>query len=191
MVRKSREETKEVERFLSMQLISQERDPAVEINGFEGIELEWLMPQQKNFLFPFLEESKILKGREGINLLVHAHCIIFLLFFCFLSYLFLFPCFPTFFLFYFFFSCSSPVFSTPFSGHSGGLLIAPAVTRFYYFALNHLCLVWVYLPTTTGLFASPSPSLDKEKAVLFIDLPWRPFLPRCRRFLSLSLMACT
>ena len=33
----SREETKEEERFLSMQLISQERDPAVGINGFEGI----------------------------------------------------------------------------------------------------------------------------------------------------------
>ena len=30
-------ETKEEERFLSMQLISQERDPAVEINDFEGI----------------------------------------------------------------------------------------------------------------------------------------------------------
>ena len=33
----SREETKEEECFLSMQLISQENDPVMEINGFEGI----------------------------------------------------------------------------------------------------------------------------------------------------------
>ena len=36
-----------------MQLISQERDPAVGINDFEGIEPEWLMSKQKNFLFSF------------------------------------------------------------------------------------------------------------------------------------------
>ena len=36
-------ETKEEERFLSMQLISQEKDPTVGINGFEGIRPEQLM----------------------------------------------------------------------------------------------------------------------------------------------------
>ena len=36
----NREETKEEERFLSMQLISLEKDLAVEINGFEGIRPE-------------------------------------------------------------------------------------------------------------------------------------------------------
>ena len=48
--------TKEEERFLSMQLISQEKDPAVGINGFEGIRPEQLMPRQKNFLFLFRRE---------------------------------------------------------------------------------------------------------------------------------------
>ena len=46
-------ETKEEERVLSMRLIFQEKDPAVGINGFEGIGPEQLMPQQKNFIFPF------------------------------------------------------------------------------------------------------------------------------------------
>ena len=64
MVRRSREETKEEERFLSIQLISQERDPAMGINSFKGTKPEWLMPQQKTF-FSFLEKGKILKGREG------------------------------------------------------------------------------------------------------------------------------
>ena len=49
----------------------------------------------------------------------------------------------------------------------------------------------MYLLTTTGSFASPSPTPDKEKVVLFIGLLWCPFLPRCRRFLSLSFMTCT
>ena len=46
-------ETKEEERVLSMRLIFQEKDPAVGINSFEGIGPEQLMPQQKNFHFPF------------------------------------------------------------------------------------------------------------------------------------------
>ena len=133
-----------------------------------------------------------MKGREG-NRPIGAcplYYLSFVFLFSFLSFSFsLLSYFLS--ILFFFFSCSSPVFSTPCSGHSGGLLITPAVTRFYYFALNHLCLVWVYLPTTTGSFASPSPSPDKEKAVLFIGLPWRPFLPRCRHFLSLTFMACT
>ena len=33
----NREETKEEERFLSMQLITQEKDIVVGINGFEGV----------------------------------------------------------------------------------------------------------------------------------------------------------
>ena len=40
------------------------KDPAMGINGFEGIRPEQLMPRQKPFFF-FLEESKILRGREG------------------------------------------------------------------------------------------------------------------------------
>ena len=51
-----KKETKEEKRFLSIQLISQEKNHAVGINGFEEIGLEQLMPQQKNFLFLFGRE---------------------------------------------------------------------------------------------------------------------------------------
>ena len=34
-----------------MQLISQEKNPAVGINGFEGTKTKWLMPRQKPFFF--------------------------------------------------------------------------------------------------------------------------------------------
>ena len=47
----------------------------------------------------------------------------------------------------------------------------PAVTNFTIFSFNHLCLVWVYLPTTTSSFASLFPALDKEK--LFYLLAYR------------------
>ena len=134
LFRRNREETKEEERFLSMQLISQEKDFAVGINSFKGTRPEWLMPQQKTF-FSFLEKGKILKGREG-NRPTGACSLYYLSFFFFFFFLifFLFPCFPTFFLFYFFFHVL-PLFFNPCSGHNGGLLITPAVTRFYYFAL--------------------------------------------------------
>ena len=134
LFRRNREETKEEERFLSMQLISQEKDFAVGINSFKGTRPEWLMPQQKTF-FSFLEKGKILKGREG-NRPTGACSLYYLSFFSFFFFLifFLFPCFPTFFLFYFFFHVL-PLFFNPCSEHNGGLLITPAVTRFYYFAL--------------------------------------------------------
>ena len=133
LFRRNREETKEEERFLSMQLISQEKDFAVGINSFKGTKPEWLMPQQKTFFF-FLEESKILREEREIDLLVHAHRISFLcfsLFFpiFFLSLAFLLS-FYSIFLFVFF-----PCFSTPCSGHSKGLFIMPTVSRFYYFSL--------------------------------------------------------
>ena len=134
LVRRSREETKEEERFFSMQLISQEKDPTVGINGFEGIRPEQLMPQQKKTLFSFLEEGKILKGREG-NRLTGA-CPLYYLSFVFLFSLlsFSFSLLSYFLSILFFLSRSSPVFR-PLFWHSGGLLIAPAVTKFYYFAL--------------------------------------------------------
>ena len=58
------------ERFFSMQLISQE-SPAVKINYLEGNGPEWLI--HKGLLL-ILTESRILWGREEINLLVHACC---------------------------------------------------------------------------------------------------------------------
>ena len=89
-------------------------------------------------------------------------------FFCFFVFSLIFSFFPAFLLsFYSIF----PFVFFPCSGHSGGLLIVPAVTNFTIFSFNHLCLVWVYLPTTTGSSASLSPALDKEK--LFYLLAYR------------------
>ena len=93
------------------------------------------MPSKKTF-FSFLEEGKILKGREGNRPTSACPLYYFSFVFCFLSYVFLFPCFLTFFLLHFslvFFPCFFP---DPCSRHSGGLFIAPAVTRFDYFALE-------------------------------------------------------
>ena len=87
LFRRNREETKEEERFLSMQLISQEKDFAVGINSFKGTKPEWLMPQQKTF-FSFLEEGKILKGREG-NRPTGACSLYYLSFFFFFFFSFL------------------------------------------------------------------------------------------------------
>ena len=89
-------------------------------------------------------------------------------FFCFFVFSLIFSFCPAFLLsFYSIF----PFVFFPCSGHSGGLLIVPAMTNFTIFSFNHLCLVWVYLPTTTGSFASLSPALDKEK--LFYLLAYR------------------
>ena len=52
LVRRSREETKKEECFLLMQLTSQERDPTVEINDFEGIRPEQLMSLAEKLSFP-------------------------------------------------------------------------------------------------------------------------------------------
>ena len=96
------------ERLFSMQLISQEKNPTTEINHFEGNRPEWLVPRGTHFLL--LAESRILRWREGNNLLVHAcrtNSLFFILFFHFSSYLsfffflscyssFLFPNFPVF-----------------------------------------------------------------------------------------------
>ena len=42
-----------------MQIIPQEKDLAVGINGFEGVEPEWLLPKRGRVLVYVLEEGKI------------------------------------------------------------------------------------------------------------------------------------
>ena len=85
------------EHLFSTQLISQERNPATEINHFEVSGLEWLVPKGKP-LSLFLVEGRILRGREGNNLLVHACGTNFLFLFSFLSLFF--PFFSLIFLFF-------------------------------------------------------------------------------------------
>ena len=43
-----RSKAKEGERLFSMQIIPQEKDPAMGINGFKGVGPEWLLPQRKS-----------------------------------------------------------------------------------------------------------------------------------------------
>ena len=130
-------------RLLSTQLISQE-NPATKINHFEGNVLEWLMPRGT----PFKTEDRILREREGNNLLVHA-CQTNSLFFLFFFSFFLCFHFSSYFYFFLFLSCYSsflfPIFKFSILSSSshrcscsytqqGLLFIVPAVTRFYYFS---------------------------------------------------------
>ena len=94
--------------------------------------------------------------------------LIVLSFFCFFVFSLIFSFFPAFLLS---FHSIFPFVFFPCSGHSRGLLIVLAVTNFTIFSFNHICLVWVYLPTTTSSFASLFPALDKEK--LFYLLAYR------------------
>ena len=56
-----------------MQIILQEKDPAVGINGFEGVRPEWLFPKEKEFLFAFWKKVRFKGGERETDLLVHAH----------------------------------------------------------------------------------------------------------------------
>ena len=114
------------------------KDPAMGINGFEGVGPEWLLPK-RNVCY-VLEESRIWRGRER-NRPTGACPLYYLSFFlnflssflCFLSYLFLFFLLFSFTLF-FFYSVNALRFSIRFSGHSKGPFIVPSVTSFYHFA---------------------------------------------------------
>ena len=155
---------------------------------------------QENSLF--LAESRALRGREGINLLVHA-CRSNSLFFSFL----LFKYSPFLYFFFFFFFLSSLFlntcflflsFSSSYHGvglgpiHGNGLFLwCLPWSGFTILTLNHLCLVLMYLPTTTGPSVCHYPSLDKRKLFIclfavapFLAMVWVPSL-------SLSHIACT
>ena len=56
-----------------MQIIPQEKDLAMGINGFEGVDPEWLLPQKKESLFAFWKKVRFEGGKRETDLLVHAH----------------------------------------------------------------------------------------------------------------------
>ena len=64
---------KRKERLFSTQITPQEKDPAVGINGFEGVGPEWLLPQKKESLFAFWKKVRFEGGERETDLLVHAH----------------------------------------------------------------------------------------------------------------------
>ena len=49
------------------------KDPAMGINGFEGVGPEWLLPQKKESLFAFWKKVRFEGGERETDLLVHAH----------------------------------------------------------------------------------------------------------------------
>ena len=124
--------------------------------------------------FLLLEQGGILRGRKGNNLLVHAYRTN-SLYFSFSFFVSIFPLIFPFFSFslFFYFVISLrwlllwflPLFcycSSLFAHGKGLLLQRLSWPDFTVLALNHLCLVWVYLPTTTGPFMCHSPSPDKD-----------------------------
>ena len=56
-----------------MQIILQEKDPAVGINDFERVGPEWLLPQKKESLFAFWKKVRFEGGERETDLLVHAY----------------------------------------------------------------------------------------------------------------------
>ena len=138
---------------------------------------------QKNSLF--LAESKILRGREGINLLAHA-CrsnslsFSFLLFQCspFLSFFFLRLFLNTCFLFLGFQIPNTIMLSFP-SVHDKGPLIVPVVTRFYYFGPQQPLFGLGVLADHHWYVCVPLPIARQKKTILFVCLPWHPFLLWC------------
>ena len=64
---------KRKERLFSTQITPQEKDPAVGINGFEGVGPEWLLFQKKDGpCLRFLNEIGFEGGERETNLWVHA-----------------------------------------------------------------------------------------------------------------------
>ena len=64
---------KRKERLFSTQITPQEKDPAVGINGFEGVGPEWLLFQKKDgHCLRFLKEIGFEGGEKETDLWVHA-----------------------------------------------------------------------------------------------------------------------
>lgn len=146
-----------------MQIILQEKDPAVGINGYKGVGSEWLLPKMNPCYV--LEESRIWRGRKG-NRPTGACLLYYLSFFSSISFL------PFFFFFYSvfsFYSVNTLFFDPFFKARQGPFYNACRGQCFTTLPLNRLCLVWAYLPTTKSVWHSPLP--DKGRFVSFLSPP--------------------
>ena len=117
------------EHLFSTQLISQERNPATEINHFEGSRPEWLVPKGTSF-FVF-GKGKILRGGKGNNLLKHACETNSLFLFSFLSLFFHFFSYLSFFFLSFFFFFSLLVFISWFPSSQFYPPSSPSIVFFF------------------------------------------------------------
>ena len=153
------------------------KDPAVGINGFEGVGPEWLMPKRNPYYI--LKESRIWRGKKGnrptgacplhnlsffLNFLSSFLCFFFLLSFSFLSLVFFHSAF--------FYSVNTLCFSILFSGHGKSLFIVLAMT-----SILPLCPLTAFVwsgrtcrpPKGSSVCHSPLP--DKGRFVSFVSPP--------------------
>ena len=183
---------KRKERLFSTQITPQEKDPAVGINGFEGVGPEWLLFQKKDgHCLRFLKEIRFEGGERETDLWVHALfeiAPIFLNFpffsFYFISYLFSFgSCSVS-----FFHSENVLCFRSPFTEHGKGLFITLAVV-----SVLRSCPLTTFV--WSGCTCRPhcaTPTLARQRRTCFIPLYVVAFLPATTLMPSLStLRVCT
>ena len=174
-----------------MQIISQDKDPTVGINGFEEVGPEWLLPKKKKSLFTFWKKARFEGEEREIDLPVHAYCItspsslifsIFLsIFFLIFFFFFFFSLFS--FTLFFFLLCKNALFFNPlFRARQEPFYSACRDQGFTILPLNRLCLVWAYLPTTRSMCHSLLPNKGTFHFSVYRNTS---FLPRYKCFISL------
>ena len=150
--------------------------------------------------FPLIE-SRTLRGRQGINLSVHT---------CRSNSLFFFLYFLFFFFFSFYLSFSSlfsmlVFYSVVFllrSYYPFFVLLVHGQGPLFYSVCHDQILLFQPLTTFVWSRCTCRPLLihlcwlchsyhQTKRTILFISLPWHPYLLWCRCSFSLSLMACT
>ena len=160
------------------------KDPAVGINGFEGVGPEWLLLKRKESLFMFWKKVRFEGGERETDLLVHVHWTnshFFLVSFLFYSVFFL--IFFLFFFLCFFFSLRKITlfFDPPYRAWREPFYSACCDQGFTILPLNCLCLIWAYLPTTRGVYHSLLPDRGRFHFSLYRSIS---FLPRYKCSLS-------
>ena len=123
----------------------------------------------------FWKRAGFKRGEREIDLLVHAHCIIFLFSSVFsLIFFFSFSCFL---LFCFLFIPQHPLFFRSFFRARQGSFYSACRDQFFTtLLLNRLCLVWTYLPTTKEFVCVPL-TLARQRQVCFIRQSTIALLP--------------
>ena len=129
------------EHLFSTHLTSQERNPAMEINHFEGSRLEWLVPKGNPFLC-FWQRARFWEGEREITYwcmpVELTFFFSFIFFLCFSVFSLIFLSFLLLLVFISWFS-SSQSYHLPHRRcchctQQGLLFIVPTVTGFYYFS---------------------------------------------------------
>ena len=145
---------------------------------------------QKNHLL--LVENRTFGGRKGINLLVHACRSILSIFLSFLSNSSFLVFSFSFSVFAYFVVIPSPrllLLIIPLLCTASVLYIMPTMIGFYHFSLQLLLFgLGVLIDHYWFVYAScVTPRYQTKKTILFVCLPWHPYLLQCGYSLSLSI----